>query len=57
MGISTGWNPNTPEGLESRLSARIRRIPAELPHSTKLELGKLRQTRMDFGRASALELL
>jgi hypothetical protein len=57
MGISIGWNPNTPEGLESQLSARIRRIPAELPHSTKLELGKLRQTRMDFGRASALELL
>jgi hypothetical protein len=57
MGILTSWNPDTPDGLDSRLSVRIHRIPAELPHSTELELRKLRQTRMDFGRASTLELL
>jgi hypothetical protein len=34
-------NSNTPEGLESRFSVGIRRILAELPHSTKLELRKL----------------
>jgi hypothetical protein len=56
-GIPTSRNPNTPEGLESWLSVRIHRIPVELPHSTELELGKLRRTRMDSGRASALELL
>jgi hypothetical protein len=28
-------------GLESQLSTGIRRIPAELPHSTELELRKL----------------
>jgi hypothetical protein len=49
--------PDTPEGLDSRLSVRIHRIPAELPHSTELELGKLCRTRTDSGRASALKLL
>jgi hypothetical protein len=29
----------------------------ELPHSIELEFRKLHRTRMDFGRASALELL
>jgi hypothetical protein len=43
VGIPTSWDPDTPEGLESRLSIKIRRISAELPHSTKLELGKLHQ--------------
>jgi hypothetical protein len=57
MGIPTSQDPNTPEGLESRLSIRIHRIPAELPHLTELELGKHHQTWMDSGRASALELL
>jgi hypothetical protein len=37
-------------------SVRIRRISAELTHSTELELGKLRRTQMDFGRASVLDL-
>jgi hypothetical protein len=57
MDIPTSWNPDTPDGLESRLSVGIHRILAELPHSTELELRKLRQTRMDSGRASTLELL
>jgi hypothetical protein len=57
VGILTSQNPNTPEGLKSWLSVGIHRILAELPHSTELELGKLRQTRTDSGRASALELL
>jgi hypothetical protein len=57
VGIPTSQGPDTPEGLESRLYVRIHRIQAELPHSTKLELRKLRRTRMDSGRASALELL
>jgi hypothetical protein len=43
-GIPTSQNPDTLEGLESQLSVGIRRILAELPHSTKLELGKLYQT-------------
>jgi hypothetical protein len=38
VGIPTSQNPDTPEGLESRLSVRIHKIPAELPHSTELEL-------------------
>jgi hypothetical protein len=38
MGIPTSRNPDTPEGLEQRHFARIHRIPAELPHSRKLEL-------------------
>jgi hypothetical protein len=37
MGILTSQNPDTPEGLEQRLSVRIHRIPVELPHSSKLE--------------------
>jgi hypothetical protein len=57
MGIPTSQNPDTPEGLESQLSVRICRIPAELPHSTELELKKLHRSRTDSGRASALELL
>jgi hypothetical protein len=35
--MSTSQNPDTPEGLESRLYVRIHRILAELPHSTKLD--------------------
>jgi hypothetical protein len=57
MVIPTSRNPDTPEGLESRLSVEIHRISAELPHSTELEHRKLRRTRTDFGRASALKLL
>jgi hypothetical protein len=37
MGIPTSQNPDTPEGVEQRLSIRIHRISAELPHSSKLE--------------------
>jgi hypothetical protein len=43
-GIPTSQNPDTLEGLESQLSVGIRRILAELSHSTKLELGKLYRT-------------
>jgi hypothetical protein len=57
MGIPTSWNPDTPEGLESWLSVGIRRISAELPHSTELEHGNHCRTQTDFGRASTLELL
>jgi hypothetical protein len=57
MGLPTSWNTDTPEGLESRLFVEILWIPAELPHSTELELGRLRRTRMDSDRASMLELL
>jgi hypothetical protein len=57
MVILTSQNPDTPVGLESRLSVGIRRIRTELSHSTEPELGKLRRTRMDSGRASVLELL
>jgi hypothetical protein len=53
----TSRDSNTPEGPKSRLSVGIRRIPPELPHSTKLELRKLCRTQMDFGTASALNLL
>ena len=56
MGIPTSRNPNTPEGLESRLSVGIHRIPLELPHLTELEPGNIHRTRMDSGRVSALEL-
>jgi hypothetical protein len=56
-GIPTSRNPDTPEGLKSRLSIGIHRILEELPHSTELELRKLHRTRMDSCRASALELL
>jgi hypothetical protein len=44
LSIPTSQNPDTPEGLECQLSIRIRIIPEELPHSTRLELGKLRRT-------------
>jgi hypothetical protein len=37
VGIPTSQNPDTPERLEQRLSIRIHRILAELPHSSKLE--------------------
>jgi hypothetical protein len=37
VGIPISQNPDTPEGLEQRLSIRIHRIPAELSHSSKLE--------------------
>jgi hypothetical protein len=57
VGILTSQNLDTRERLESWLSVGIHRILAELPHSTELELGKLRRTRMNFGRASVLELL
>jgi hypothetical protein len=56
-GISTSWNLDTLKGLESWLFVEIRRILTELLHLTELELGKLRWTRMDSDRASALELL
>jgi hypothetical protein len=56
MGIPTRRDPDTPEGLESRLSVGICRILTELLHSTKLELRKLSQIQIDSGRASALEL-
>jgi hypothetical protein len=42
MGFPTSWNPDIAEGLESRLSVIIRRIPAKLLHSTELEPEKLR---------------
>jgi hypothetical protein len=57
VGIPTSRNPDTPEGHESWLYVGIRRIPTELPHLTEPDLGKLRRTRTDFGRASTLELL
>jgi hypothetical protein len=57
VGILTRLNPDTPEGLVSRLSVGIHRILAKLPHLTELELGKLHRTRTDSGRASVLELL
>jgi hypothetical protein len=57
VGILTSQNPETPEALESGLSVRILRIPAELPHSTEPELRKLHQTRMDASRAYVLEVL
>jgi hypothetical protein len=57
MGILTGRDPDTPEGLESRLSIEIRIIPTKLPHLTELELRKHRQIRMDSGRASTLNVL
>jgi hypothetical protein len=37
MGILTSRNPNTPKGLEQRLSIGIQKIPTELLHSSKLE--------------------
>jgi hypothetical protein len=57
VGIPTSRDPDTPEGLESRLSVGIHRIPVELPQSTELELRKLRRTQTNSSRASVLELL
>jgi hypothetical protein len=57
VGIPTSQNPDTPEGLENRLSVRIHRIPIELLHLTELELRKLLRTQMDSSRTAALELL
>jgi hypothetical protein len=57
VGILTSQNPDTPEELEGQLSIRIHRIPAELPHSTELEIGKPHQSLMDSGRASTPELI
>jgi hypothetical protein len=57
VGIPTSQNPDTPEGLEKRLSVRIHRIPTELLHLTELELRKLLRTQMDSSRTAALELL
>jgi hypothetical protein len=34
VGIPTSQNPNTPKGLESRLSVKIQRILVELPRSS-----------------------
>jgi hypothetical protein len=45
MGLPTSRNPDTPEGLECRMSVRIHRIPAELLQSIELELQNLRRTR------------
>jgi hypothetical protein len=56
-GIPTSQNPDTPEGLESRLYIKIHRILAELSNLIELELGKLCRSQMDSGRASTLELL
>jgi hypothetical protein len=57
MGIPTSQNPDTPEGLESRLSIGIHRILTELPHSTEIELERRRRIRIDSSGASTLELL
>jgi hypothetical protein len=46
VGILTSQNTDAPEGLKSRPSVRIHRIPVELPHLTELELRKLRRIRM-----------
>jgi hypothetical protein len=42
VGIPTSQNPDTPEGLEGRLSVKIHIIPIELPYSNKLKLRKHR---------------
>jgi hypothetical protein len=57
VSILTSWNLDILEGIKSRLSVGIHRIPAELPHLIELELGKLRRTQMDSSRASTLDLL
>jgi hypothetical protein len=57
MGIQTSRDPDTPKGLESQLSIRIRRILTEVPHSTEVELRKLYRIRMDFGSVVVLEQL
>jgi hypothetical protein len=46
MGIPASQNPDTPEGLKQRLSIGFHRIPAELPHSSKLEPRNLVGPRM-----------
>jgi hypothetical protein len=56
VNIQTSPNPDTQEGLESRLSVRVRRILIELPHSIEPDLRKLHRAQTDFGRACALEL-
>jgi hypothetical protein len=40
VGVPISQDPDTTEGLESRLSIRI---PIDLPHSTELKFGKLRR--------------
>jgi hypothetical protein len=57
MGIQTSQDPDTPKGLESQLSIRIRRILTEVPHSTEVELRKLYRIRMDSGSVVVLEQL
>jgi hypothetical protein len=57
MSTPTSQNPDTLEGLESRLPVGIRRIPADLLQSTEREVGKLHRTLTDSGRASNLNLL
>jgi hypothetical protein len=57
MGIPTSRDPDTPEGLESRLFVRIHRISPELLHSTELKLEKLHRIWTDSDRAFVLELL
>jgi hypothetical protein len=57
VGIPTGQNPETLEGLKSQLSVEIHGIQVELPHSTELELRKPHPTQEDSSRASMLELL
>jgi hypothetical protein len=57
MGILTNQDPDTPEGLESQLSVEMHRILVKLTHLTEQDLEKLCRTQMEFGRASALELL
>jgi hypothetical protein len=49
VGILTNQDPDTPEGLESRLSIGIHRILAELPHSTELELPCSSYSKEEYG--------
>jgi hypothetical protein len=53
-GILTSLNPDTPEGLDQRLSIRIHSGRASALEQTRAE--KSCQTLKDFGRASVLEL-
>jgi hypothetical protein len=57
VGIPTSRDPDTPEELKNQLFVRIHKVPAELPHSTQLELEKLRRIRTDSDGAFVLELL
>jgi hypothetical protein len=41
MRIPTSRDPDTPEGLKSRLSVGICRIPTELPQLIELELKEI----------------